>query len=94
MKDFRYLEGAATLRFEASECTGCSLCVQVCPHGVFAMERTQHGKRAVLEDAGACIECGACATNCAGGAITVTPGVGCAAYIIAKWFGKKGSACC
>ena len=36
------------------------------------------------------MECGACATNCPVHAITVTPGVGCAAYIIQTWIrGKK-----
>jgi hypothetical protein len=40
------------------------------------------------------MECGACAQNCATGAIRVTPGVGCAAYIIQKWIKGKNAAAC
>ena len=40
------------------------------------------------------MECGACAQNCATGAIRVTPGVGCAAYIIKKWIKGKNAAAC
>jgi NAD-dependent dihydropyrimidine dehydrogenase PreA subunit len=41
----------------------------------------QDGK-VVLADRDACMECGACARNCAFGAISVEQGVGCAAAII------------
>lgn len=81
MQGLRYLEDAVTLAFDAEKCTGCRMCVAVCPHGVFAME----GGRAQLRDRGACIECGACALNCAAGAIAVSPGVGCASAIIHSW---------
>jgi ferredoxin len=41
------------------------------------------------------MECGACAKNCPTEAIAVTPGVGCAAYIIQTWFkGKNTTVCC
>jgi ferredoxin len=42
-------------------------------------------KKAQIIDLDGCMECGGCATNCPTEAITVTPGVGCAAYIIQKW---------
>jgi NAD-dependent dihydropyrimidine dehydrogenase PreA subunit len=52
------------------------------------------GKAEVL-DREACMECGACALNCPTSAITVTPGVGCADYIIQTWLpGKRGASCC
>lgn len=35
-----------------------------------------------------CMECGACAINCPVEAISVRPGVGCAAAIVADWFGR------
>jgi NAD-dependent dihydropyrimidine dehydrogenase PreA subunit len=54
------------------------MCVNVCPHGVFQLS---DGK-ARIADIESCMECGACAKNCAFSAITVTPGVGCAAAII------------
>ncbi|WP_461210040.1 mercury methylation ferredoxin HgcB [Desulfocurvus sp. DL9XJH121] len=84
MKDFRYFEDAASLELDAGACVGCGLCVQVCPHGVLVLR----DGRAVLADPGACMECGACARNCAAGAVCVTPGVGCAAYIIQTWLPK------
>lgn len=85
----RYLEEVVTLRFDVEKCTGCQVCTQVCPHGVFAMD----GNRATIVDRGACMECGACALNCAFGAIEVESGVGCAAAIIASYF-RRGEASC
>ncbi len=73
-----YLPSVTTLEYDDTKCNGCAKCVEVCPHAVFAMEK----KRAVLADRDACMECGACALNCPEGAITVRPGVGCAAGII------------
>lgn len=90
MKDFRYLEGLSSLTLDRESCIGCTMCTQVCPHGVFVME---HGK-ARITDLDGCMECGACARNCPVGALSVTPGVGCAAYIVQKWLGKKEGACC
>ena len=81
MKSFRYLEGVTTLRHNPELCSGCKTCKQVCPHGVFEIK----AKKAHLVDSDACMECGACVINCREGAISVTPGVGCAAYIINSW---------
>ena len=89
MKTFRYLEDLATLRYDSDACVGCGTCAVVCPHGVMEMA----GKRAELRDPGGCMECGACALNCPTEALRVTPGVGCAAYIIATWLkGRDGAA--
>ncbi len=85
----RYLENAVTLQFDASRCNGCSMCVKVCPHAVFAVEN----RRAVLADRGACMECGACARNCAEGAIQVRAGVGCAAGVLAGLAAGTQPAC-
>ena len=74
----RYLEDAVTLQYEQERCNGCGLCTRVCPHAVFAMVE----KRAVLVDRGACMECGACAKNCAQKAIQVQAGMGCAAGLL------------
>jgi NAD-dependent dihydropyrimidine dehydrogenase PreA subunit len=92
MQGLRYLEDAVTLGFDAEKCTGCQVCTIVCPHGVFAMGAD---KRATIVDRGACMECGACALNCAWGAITVKPGVGCAEAIIHSWiFGGEPTCGC
>jgi len=90
MKKFRHLSDVTTLTFESEKCVGCSLCTVVCPHGVFEM----NGKQARLVDRNGCMECGACVLNCPSAAIAVTPGVGCAAYIIQSWIkGKENAAC-
>ena len=66
---------ANTLEFSPELCTGCALCVDVCPHAVFA----QNGRTVRLDKPEACMECGACQLNCPFGAIRVESGVGCAA---------------
>jgi len=78
MKTMQYFKDIVTLKLDASLCTGCGLCVIVCPHAVFEIV---HG-RAQIKDVNDCMECGACARNCKFGAITVKSGVGCAAAII------------
>ena len=90
MQGLRYLEEAVTLSLDAEKCNGCRMCTLVCPHAVFAMG---DDKRAYLADRGACMECGACALNCASGAITVTPGVGCASAIIRGWLTGTEPSC-
>ena len=89
MNGFRYLDGVATVRYEETVCTGCGMCEQVCPHGVFAVAQ---GK-ALIQDRDLCMECGACAINCPEDAISVTPGVGCATAIIAGWISGSKPAC-
>ncbi len=78
MPTLKYLPDVVTLELNESRCNGCRRCVEVCPHEVFVMA----GKRARIKDRDACMECGACARNCAEGAISVDSGVGCAAAII------------
>lgn len=74
----RYLKGIRSLEFNEERCTGCGRCAEVCPHGIFEIR----DKKAMITDADLCIECTACKTNCAFGAVEVNVGVGCAAAII------------
>lgn len=74
----KYLKNVATLKLDREKCVGCGMCANVCPHEVFAIT---NGKAEIL-DSNSCMECGACAKNCAFSAVTVHPGVGCAAAII------------
>lgn len=90
MEQFRYLTNVSTLELTAGQCIGCGQCGLVCPHGVFDLA----GGRARIADRDGCIECGACALNCPVSAIRVTPGVGCASYIIQVWLKGKERASC
>ncbi len=90
MDTLRYLDNVATLHLDGEACVGCGECTLVCPHGVF--EVNEH--KAALVDLGGCMECGACANNCPASAITVSPGVGCAVYIIQTWIKGKERATC
>lgn len=85
-----YLKNVVTLAYDESKCIGCSLCVNVCPHQVFAMD----GRKAVIIDRDRCMECGACAGNCPVGALSVNAGVGCAAAIIQGFLTGKEPTCC
>jgi len=78
MPQLQYLKNVATLKVDQSKCSGCRMCVIVCPHAVFAMEN----RKAVIAYLDSCMECGACEQNCPDGAIAVNSGVGCAAGII------------
>ena len=78
----KYLKNVVTLHLDPEKCTGCGMCMEVCPHSVFQ----KSGKIVSIIDRDACMECGACAKNCAFSAISVQQGVGCAAAIIIGFF--------
>jgi NAD-dependent dihydropyrimidine dehydrogenase PreA subunit len=93
MEEYNYIENVAELSLDSDSCIGCRLCTIVCPHGVFDIS----GKKAVIVRPDDCMECGACSQNCPVEAITVNPGVGCAALIISRWLAKAGiqtKGCC
>lgn len=85
----KYLKDVATLELDWAKCTGCGMCIQVCPHSVFEIA----DKKSRIADKNACMECGACAKNCPFFAISVTPGVGCAAKIISNFLTGEDSDC-
>lgn len=85
-----YLKNVATLKMNDEKCTGCGMCLDVCPHHVFKM----NGKNARIVHRDACMECGACSLNCPAGAISVQSGVGCAAAVINGMLGRNGGECC
>ncbi len=78
MFELKYLRNVVTLELDAARCSGCRLCLMVCPHDVFEM----NAKKARIKDRDSCMECGACEINCPAGAIRVKAGVGCAAAVI------------
>ena len=85
----QYLKNVVTLELNREKCTGCGMCLEVCPHHVF---KADAGKVRIQNRDG-CMECGACARNCPARAVTVEAGVGCAyAIIMGKLSG--GAPCC
>jgi NAD-dependent dihydropyrimidine dehydrogenase PreA subunit len=84
-----YLKNVSTLKLNTKKCTGCGMCVKVCPHAVFVIEK----KKAIISEKDKCMECGACALNCPAKAIKVDSGVGCAYGIINGWLKGSDSSC-
>lgn len=84
MKGYSYLPDVATLELDQGACIGCGMCMEVCPHQVFALS----GDKAEIVDRNRCMECGACRTNCPAEAIRVDSGVGCAAGMISEWLSE------
>jgi len=89
MEQLIYLKDVVTLRLDESKCTGCGMCLEVCPHAVFSPVNG----RVAIQTRDACMECGACSRNCPAEAISVQTGVGCAAAVINAIL-KRDSACC
>ena len=87
----RYLPNVTTLELDVDRCVGFRMCVSVCPQAVWVVEN----RKAAIVDRDACMECSACAMNCAEGAIRVRRGVGCASALIsAALGGASGETCC
>lgn len=90
MKNSVYLKNVVTLQLDENKCTGCGMCLDVCPHEVFKM----NSKHVVIQNRDACMECGACSLNCPANAIAVESGVGCAAAVINSMLGRNNGECC
>ena len=85
-----YLKDVVTLKLDEEKCTGCGMCLEVCPHEVFKM----NARHVEIQNRDACMECGACSRNCPFDAIAVQTGVGCAAAVINSMLGRTDAACC
>jgi ferredoxin len=84
-----YVRGVTTIGLDLSLCNGCMMCIEVCPHPVF-----ESLKRAVaIREPDLCMECGACVVNCPEDALSVNPGVGCAAAILKGWITRSEPHC-
>lgn len=83
------MKDVATLNVDADRCTGCGMCLEVCPHEVLEIVE----KRVRIRNRDACMECGACSRNCPAGAVSVESGVGCAAAVINGMLNRKKAAC-
>jgi NAD-dependent dihydropyrimidine dehydrogenase PreA subunit len=91
MKEMMYLKDVVTLQLNEEKCNGCGMCVKVCPHEVFDI----FGGKARIINRDYCMECGACALNCAKKAILVNSGLGCgcATGIIEGFFNGTEPTC-
>jgi len=67
MERLIYLKDVVSLDLDAEKCVGCGMCLLVCPHEVFYQDNGSVG----IQNRDACMECGACAKNCAAEAISV-----------------------
>ena len=90
MNRLKYLRDVVTLKLDEDKCTGCGMCLEVCPHAVFRM----NSRRVEIVDRDACMECGACSRNCPFDAVSVRTGVGCAAAVIGAMLGRTDQPCC
>jgi NAD-dependent dihydropyrimidine dehydrogenase PreA subunit len=86
---FLYFQDGEGLKIDYDKCTGCGMCLEVCPHNVFKIEN----KKANAFRKEYCMECGACGMNCPAGAIDVKSGVGCASAIIRGFLKKSDPVC-
>jgi len=89
MNNMTYLKDVVTLQLDENKCTGCGMCLEVCPHEVFKT----NASHAIIQNRDACMECGACSLNCPSDAISVQAGVGCANAVINSMLGRKNSEC-
>lgn len=62
-------KGEDVARLDADACSGCALCVPLCPFG--ALRRA--GRREVALDRAACWGCGTCRAACSRGALALEP---------------------
>ena len=85
-----YLKDVVTLKLDETKCTGCGMCLEVCPHAVFQM----NARLVKIRDRDACMECGACSRNCPVGAVSVKAGVGCATAVIGSMLDQSGQPSC
>ncbi len=85
-----YIKNVTTLKYNKDLCTGCTMCINVCPHNVFRL----NDKKVEIINKDNCMECGACMMNCPAAALTVNKGVGCAyAIIVSKLKGREEISC-
>jgi len=89
MNNLIYLKDVVTLTVAPDKCTGCGMCLEVCPHEVLLLDK----KRVRIENRDACMECGACSRNCPVGAVSVQAGVGCAAGVLNGILNRREATC-
>lgn len=59
--------GTEKIRFMGEKCIGCRMCWDICPVGVYNMDKEQ--KKSVMMHAAKCTACSACVVQCPTGAL-------------------------
>lgn len=68
------MEPFFTVGVDAERCSGCGICVEVCPKGVYEMYASDRGgKKARVVALDACVQCTACVKQCPREAIWADP---------------------
>ena len=57
------------VNIEIGRCTGCGLCVDECPNGVFELDEEAFKIKRIAEEN--CTDCFVCVENCPSGCLTV-----------------------
>jgi ferredoxin len=57
--------GVMAAKVDKKKCTGCGICVDICPVQAIKIEK----EKAVINDD--CVECGACVNECPNGALSI-----------------------
>lgn len=85
----KYIKNAPTIKLYEDKCTGCGVCLEVCPRNVLE----KHNDKISIADRDSCMECSACALNCPFSALEVRKGVGCAAAVLNSMLTGKEPSC-
>jgi NAD-dependent dihydropyrimidine dehydrogenase PreA subunit len=67
------LEMPFTLAVEEGKCKGCGACVEVCPKGVFRLDRLGNERKSRALFLEECVQCTACVRQCPEHAIVAEP---------------------
>jgi heterodisulfide reductase subunit A len=58
-----------TAVFDQDKCSGCGICINICPYDAFELEDKEEGKHIATFIEGRCRGCGVCGSACPSGAI-------------------------
>jgi NAD-dependent dihydropyrimidine dehydrogenase PreA subunit len=64
-----HLSPYGSIQIDEALCSGCRLCYDVCPKGVYKIDRIHHKTKIV--EAGECVNCGACVRQCPERCLTI-----------------------
>lgn len=69
----RLIRGIETIRLNDEKCTGCGMCYDICPVGVYKI--VDEKKKSIMDDLTRCTACSACVTQCPTDALYLDTGI-------------------